>query len=110
METFTIIRMVIGYPLAAVGGLVWLLGFGAIWWVSPADSRNSAAGWSALTGAGVMAYGLTGLFALWLSDRIGFGPLTSGIFTGGQAALLCTTVAGAVWLLRQAWLTRCRQS
>lgn len=106
METFTLLRFVIGYPLATVAGLVWLLGFGTTWWMSPAGRRNGAAGWAALAGAGIMVYGLSGIGSLWLSDRIGLGVLTSGLFTGGQGLLVGATVGGALWILRRAWVGR----
>lgn len=110
METFSLIRLVVGYPLATVAGLIWLLGFGAVWWMSPSGGRNGSAGWAALAGAGIMVYGLAGLLGLWLSDQIGFGRVTSAVVTIGQAFLVGAAVAGSFWLLRRAWVERWRNT
>ena len=103
MEMFTVIRFVVGYPLAIVAGLVWALGFGMRWWVSRAGQRDGAAGWAALAGVGAAVYGLTGLAALWMADRIGLGATTSALVTGGLGVLVGVLTAGALWVGRRAW-------
>lgn len=108
MDPFTAVRLVISYPLLVVAGLIWLIGFGGVWWMSPAGQRNGPAGWAALAGAGMLARGVSGIAGLWISDRIGFGLITSAISTGGQALLVFTAAAGAFWLLRRAWIGRQR--
>lgn len=98
MEVWTAVRFTL-YPLLLVLGLTWALFHLRLY----RQTRCVGDGWAFWIGLAVATNGLAGLASLAIARTVGFGPLSSAIFTLGPAALVVVLGAAVMALFREAW-------
>lgn len=97
-ETWTQVRFLL-YPFMLAFGLAWVLLHVRMYH----RGRCAPCAWSVWLGAAVAVNGAAGLASLVIARVVGFGPLSSAVFTVGPAVLVLVTGAGVVALFRSAW-------
>lgn len=98
METWTAVRFLL-YPVLLGLGLAWSLFHLRLY----RQQHCVSDGWAFWLGVAIAINGAAGLLSLLVARLVGFGPLSSAVFTMGPAALVMVTGA-AVWArFREAW-------
>lgn len=98
MEFWTTVRFTL-YPVMLVGGVAWAV----LMWRHYRCQRCAEAAWSFWLAAAVAVQGASGFAALLVSNAVGFGPLSSVVFTVGPLAVALVIMTGAVMLVASAW-------
>jgi hypothetical protein len=98
MEFWTTVRFSL-YPVMLVGGVVWAV----LMLRHYRCQRCAEAAWSFWLALAVAVQGASGFAALLISNVIGFGALSSAVFTVGPLAVALVVTTGAVMLVASAW-------
>jgi hypothetical protein len=101
MELWTQLRFTL-YPVMAIFGLAWALFHFRRYWAG----RCVGDAWAGWLGLAAALQGVSGFAALLVSKTVGFGPLSSGIFTLGPLAMVLVLVSGSAALWWSAWKGR----
>lgn len=100
VEFWQTVRQLLLYPLLAVGGLAWALGF----WTRYKSTHCAGDMWAGRMGAATAALGLMGTVSLWVATTTGgFSVRTTMMITLGVAAVALVLVWGALRLLVSGW-------
>jgi len=98
MEFWTTIRFML-YPVLLVGGVAWAVLMLRYF----RCQRCAEAAWSFWLAAAVAVQGASGFAALLISNAVGFGALSSAVFTLGSLAVTLVVATGSACLLLTAW-------
>ena len=98
MELWTTVRFTL-YPVMLVSGLTWAVLMLRHYRVL----RCAEAAWAFWLSLAVAAQGASGFAALLVSRTVGFGPLSSAVFTLGPALVTLVAATGAVCMVAAAW-------
>ena len=98
MEFWTTVRFLL-YPVMLVAGASWSV----LMLRHYRYQRCAEAAWSFWLALAVALQGLSGFAALLVSNALGFGALSSAVFTLGPLAVTVVTATGAVCMLLRAW-------
>lgn len=94
------LRQVLLYPVLAVGGVAWALGF----WIRWRSTGCAGDLWAGRMGAAAATLGLMGTVSLWMATATGgFSVRTTMMITLGVAAVAVVLVWGALRLLVSGW-------
>ena len=98
MELWTTVRFLL-YPVMLVSGATWAV----LMLRHYRYQRCAEAAWSFWLALAVAMQGLSGFAALLVSRTLGFGALSSAVFTLGPALVTLVAVTGTVCMLAAAW-------
>lgn len=98
LELWTNVRFLL-YPIMFGAALAWSLFHLRAW----RHGRCTGDAWAFWLGVAVAINGLAGVFSLLVARTVGFGPISSSLFTIGPAVLTIVIVAGAASLFWAAW-------
>lgn len=97
IEFWQNLRNIVIYPILAVTGLAWAIGF----YLHYAFTGSISNRWAGRVGLSVAIFAMCGMSALSIAQRSGFSLMTTVIFTFGMAAPSAVMMWGTVWLLHQ---------
>lgn len=98
METWTAVRFLL-YPVLLGLGVAWSLFHLRLF----RQGRCVSDGWAFWLGVAIAINGAAGLTSLVVARLVGFGSLSSAVFTLGPAALAMVTGAAVFARFREAW-------
>jgi hypothetical protein len=98
MEFWTTVRFLL-YPVMLVAGAAWA----TLMLRHYRCQRCAEAAWAFWMGLAVAVQGAAGFASLLVSNALGFGALSSAVFTLGPLAVTIVTTTGAAVLLVAAW-------
>jgi hypothetical protein len=95
VEFWQNLRFALIYPVLAVSGTAWAIGFFLHYHFSGAPGDR----WAGRAGIGVIAFAVCGMIGLIIAQRDGYSIVTTVIFSLGTIILCGVMVWGAIWLL-----------
>lgn len=100
IEFWQTLRQVLLYPVLAVAGVAWALGF----WLRWRSTDCAGDMWAGRLGAATAMLGLMGTVSLWVATAAGgFDVRTTTMITLGVAAVAVVLLWGALRLLVSGW-------
>lgn len=98
LEFWTLVRFTL-YPIILLFGLTW-----ALWhWRLYRRGRCAADAWAFWLGLAIAINGGSGLASLMIASTIGFGPVSSMVFTVGPLVLVLVLVTATAARFLEAW-------